>query len=388
MSEKYTLIVPSWYPEEEKPNNGIFIRKHAEAISSFQHIKVLFATESLHSGLKLIRRSPSSEELIVSYKPSNSRIWNQFLLIYSFCQGYNFLTRKYGRPQLVHLHVIYPAGAFVILLLLFRKIPLMITEHWTGYSDADGRYEKLPVIMKKITQLIIKKAKIISVVSESFKKDFLRKFGKGIPSLKDKLFVVSNILRNSPQILQKEFTTEKIKALYIGSLDDHHKNISLLLEATRLVVKEYPGFELHLYGTGPEEDKFKDIASESNLLNQHIFFHGYVSNHEIGFVYETHDIFLMPSRFETFSIATAEALLYGLPVISTKCGGPEEYVNAENGKLVEQNDVLAFTKALKDIIRTYSLHDKKKISQLMQSKYSKDAVISQLKELYRFVGQS
>src|SRR5437868_3210914 len=96
MSEDYILIIPSWYPEDEKPNNGIFIRKHVDAISTFDNVKVLFATEGLQSTVKLKRRGSSIEELIISYASSASQTWNQFLLIYTFYKGYKILKRKYG----------------------------------------------------------------------------------------------------------------------------------------------------------------------------------------------------------------------------------------------------------------------------------------------------
>lgn len=49
-------------------------------------------------------------------------------------------------------------------------------------------------------------------------------------------------------------------------------------------------------------------------------------NEVAGFFCEC-DFFVLNSNFETFSVVTAEALAYGKPVIATRCGGPEEFVN-------------------------------------------------------------
>ena len=46
----------------------------------------------------------------------------------------------------------------------------------------------------------------------------------------------------------------------------------------------------------------------------------------------------MPSDFETFGVVLIEAMSTGLPVIATRCGGPEEVVNAEAGSFVDCND--------------------------------------------------
>jgi hypothetical protein len=64
---------------------------------------------------------------------------------------------------------------FVYLLLLLYNIPLIITEHWTGYTDEDGRYMKLPAIARKITEVLFRKAKKVSLVSDYFKQVILKK---------------------------------------------------------------------------------------------------------------------------------------------------------------------------------------------------------------------
>jgi glycosyltransferase involved in cell wall biosynthesis len=56
--------------------------------------------------------------------------------------------------------------------------------------------------------------------------------------------------------------------------------------------------------------------------------------------YLSHDAFVLPSRQEGFGIVVAEAFHAGLPVISTRCGGPEDFiVKSEAGLLVDHGEV-------------------------------------------------
>lgn len=69
------------------------------------------------------------------------------------------------------------------------------------------------------------------------------------------------------------------------------------------------------------------------------------------------DCFVLPSRSETFGIGFIEAFATGTPVIATRCGGPEDFVNEENGMLVDVDCVDELTQKMQKMFYTADKYD-------------------------------
>ncbi|PWT87287.1 MAG: glycosyltransferase family 1 protein [Proteobacteria bacterium] len=91
-----------------------------------------------------------------------------------------------------------------------------------------------------------------------------------------------------------------------------------------------------------------DIAARG--LADRIVLRGAVSDAELAALYAGADLFVLPSRFEGFGMAYAEAIAHGLPVIGTTAGAIPETVPPEAGVLVAPDDVAALAAALKRLI--------------------------------------
>jgi len=121
---------------------------------------------------------------------------------------------------------------------------------------------------------------------------------------------------------------------FSGRLDDPRKNVDLLLDAVALARREDPSIHALLLG-GPADARLAARIAEIGLGGA-VEVSPYVPHDQLPALLQTLDAFVVPSHQEGLCIAALEAMACGVPVVSTRCGGPEDYVHdGKNGFLVD-----------------------------------------------------
>jgi len=92
------------------------------------------------------------------------------------------------------------------------------------------------------------------------------------------------------------------------------------------------------------------VAIEDNRLAPRVTIEGAVPDARLREFYASADLFVLPSRYEGFGMAYAEAIAHGLPVIGTTAGAIPDTVPAEAGLLVPPDDAAALGAALRLLI--------------------------------------
>jgi glycosyltransferase involved in cell wall biosynthesis len=118
-----------------------------------------------------------------------------------------------------------------------------------------------------------------------------------------------------------------------------------LIEAFAMVAAQFPDWDLHIHGDGPERTELEARVRNRDLERR--VFIGRTSP-EVGNLLREADLFVLPSRVEGFPNALAEAMASGLAVISFDCAsGPAELIRQDlDGLLVPPGDVPALAKAM------------------------------------------
>lgn len=124
------------------------------------------------------------------------------------------------------------------------------------------------------------------------------------------------------------------------------KDYANLVRAAELVVKQHSDVHFIIAGHPKKDlmDEINRLVAQLNLSN-HVHFIGFLDNTP-GFLAEM-EIFVLSSISEGFSIATLEAMASRLPVIATRCGGPEEILShGRDGLLVAKQNPEALSAAI------------------------------------------
>lgn len=133
------------------------------------------------------------------------------------------------------------------------------------------------------------------------------------------------------------------RILSVGSLKIQ-KNHELLIKAFKNVNDIVPS-KLIIAGSGNQQDLLVRLTESLNL-EERVIFPGFQDN--ISIFYETADLFVLSSDYEGFGNVLLEALIHGLPIVSTDCkSGPAEILdNGKYGTLVPTQDLLSLSQAI------------------------------------------
>jgi glycosyltransferase involved in cell wall biosynthesis len=169
--------------------------------------------------------------------------------------------------------------------------------------------------------------------------------------------------------------------------DRSGKGIDILLYAISKLDKSFISkTQFIIGGDGLKLDEYKNLAKKLGLSN--VYFIGRVNRNEAPRIFSSSHVYVMPSRHETFGVVYAEAIASGLPVIATRCGGPEDIVNESNGILIDVDDIDGLGNAISYMFENYYKYDPNKIREDFEKRFSKKAVVSQLMKIYNEVLQN
>ena len=136
--------------------------------------------------------------------------------------------------------------------------------------------------------------------------------------------------------------------LCVGRLNDPRKNISLLLQAINLLPSNLNHVKLITAGANPPREYWAEVEF-LGLQNRvkHVF---QPETKELIKLYQGSTVFALPSAEEGFGVVIIEAMACGVPVVATRCGGPDGIiVDGKDGYLVPLDDAPSMADSLADL---------------------------------------
>lgn len=160
---------------------------------------------------------------------------------------------------------------------------------------------------------------------------------------------VADIIPNSlPFYTSESSSLDKKQIITVGRLSEQ-KGFDLLIPAWSSIAKQYPDWELHLYGEGELENELRRSIAQNGIEDSFII-HKPVK--DIKEKYLESSIYVMSSRFEGFGMVLIEAMACGVPCISFDCPHGPSYIikDGEDGILVENGNIEKLADAMSLLI--------------------------------------
>lgn len=366
MNKKKILFITHWYPDTENVNSGIFIQRHASAISDISELTLVhFNIKKSNKLLKISYKLKGENQFEISvesrfYKALYYFLPLHFVLFKKLIAEFDI---KMERFDLVHSNVIFPNGIIGYKISKHYDIPQIHSEHWSKFNTFLQKN-----IWRKLGKKTVKNIKKLLPVSEYFKK----KISANVPI--SKMVVIPNIIDSKSFTYKEKIKKNKITFLAVSNWQSPKNPFPYLDALETIYSTQQIDFELLMIGTGPLINK---IISKNYPFKIH--FKGQIPPNEISNYFHNADFFLHGSDFETFSIVVVEALKTGTPTLVSNVGIASEVINSNNGFICQQNSE---DWRKKIILALKTEYNHLNISNEIEEKYSSKRVSKLVQKIY------
>jgi glycosyltransferase involved in cell wall biosynthesis len=384
------LTVPSWYPSDEHPTAGIFIQQQVRGLAGQCDAGVLYVRAATVAAASAVAREDGVTVVracLAAHRVSGSRIGRMRAAVANLLNAsvryrraglaaFEALRAEWGMPDIVHVQALWPAGIIARAIKRRYGIPYVVTEHSEEYSAAsDRRLVKTPGMVPLVLRPLARGAARTIAVSRILA-DRLVELGLARDPV-----VIPNVVPVSPP---SPLPLEVPHAIAHVSVMGPAKNLPGLLQAVAMLRARRGDFVLRLVGDGECRADAETLAASLGLGGT-VEFSGRRSADEVRVILGDSAFAVVSSLHETFSVVAAEALMCGRPVLSTRCGGPEEYLTPEVGHLVEAGSADALADGLDWMLDHYRDFDPEALHAYARARFAPDVVAARIIDVYREV---
>lgn len=301
----------------------------------------------------------------VEYKASRSKL--AFHLIFRFRK----IIKDFA-PDVCFVNMQTPFANTLFLLACRLSGVRVVTAWHFPQRKGELKYPTRPLKLLAYKLAIGWSSKIITV-SKAHRESLVNEFGA--PA--EKVVAIANGVVDVAGTITRDFDHQTLHLLAVGTLEGRKNQLWLLKRLAALA----GDWDLTLVSNGPDKPLIEAYLKDNNLEDR-VHLAGHQMN--VDPYYRAADLLVHPAIAENMSIVMLEALEYGLPVICNNVGGNSELASQdENGWLLECDDEVAWTKALKTALNDRGVLQK--FSKAARSKYLEKFTLSTTIRNYQVV---
>lgn len=333
--DRKVLVVSHMYPSQANRVGGIFVHEQVKALRAQGVDARVVSGEPFWINTLDPRRVKHALSI---YRAQNIRAWEHYDSVpvirfpYLVSGALPFQTHaatythgmmrqaKWIREdfpfELVHSHTAYTDGTAGRWLARKFKVPFVITEH-TGPFNLLTR----TAYLKHMTQKALNAADAIVAVSSALCRDIQNQIRLDSPA---RLSVIANLVNTEFFLPQTRQRDQLVNMLWVGHFVPV-KRVPVLINAFARALNDHPHLRLRLAGDGEGVDDAQQRVHALGLADV-VEFVGAASREQLVRYYRECDFLVISSESETFGVVAIEAMSCGRPVLTSRCGGPEDVV--------------------------------------------------------------
>jgi glycosyltransferase involved in cell wall biosynthesis len=286
--------------------------------------------------------------------------------------------RRWFAFDVIHAHLSYPDGVVAAQLGRRYDVPVVVTEHapWRGWMD------KHPSVRRQ-TVRALRSISCHTAVSTSVGAQIQAEMGRA-----HHVRVVPNGVDEAVFHPLPAATRDPNKVLFVG-FPRPAKGVDILVDAMIDVIASRPDAHLVIVGGSlyrAADDYIAELHTRAARppLRGHVSFAGPLPPPRIAHEMATSAVLVLPSRSESFGAVLVEALACGTPVVASRCGGPEDIVTEDVGRLVS-GDAPALAAALLDVLSAPDRFEPEQLHRYAVERFSWDRVADEFVGIYHEV---
>lgn len=320
-NKKNILVLASWFPNDDQDPTGRFIIEQANAIKDIQN----------SDGNNLFNVHIVDCRIRYPLIPKSWQNWLKAKQIAEVMKIENFT------PDIIWAHVAFPAGVIGLeLKKVWPNANVILTEHCGPLSLLEKYFQSV----ESFNSHFLKYDSIVSVSSALAKE--IRNRNSNL-----KVSVIGNFVHDDFYHASTSIPKSSNHCCFIGRCT-YEKGFDLLIK----ILEEYDHtfsnkLVLHILGEGP---LLNNLLSKT-FKNIDIIYEGKGGRNSVISVLQKSAFLILPSRYETFSLVAAEAIVMGRKVLGFKCGGPEDFVYKPNGELISDYNINLLSEVINDSLK-------------------------------------
>lgn len=367
------LVIPGYFGfggrnASGSSGSGVFFRDQAVALARAGHdTSLLYVHFDAAKGRELAVTTDEGVRCLYVHAarwPCLNSLYRMILMIWAVRSAFTRGTL----PEVVHAHVFLALpGAWAVSRAF--GIPFVVTEH-----SSKVRQDTVKFLWRIVARLGYGRAARVIAVSEPLAQSLARYTSREVT-------VIPNLVRDEffDIPLRQQPAGQPFTFLSIGYCDPV-KGWDLLVRAFAQLTSEGSRHRLVLCGAVCPE---LEALAEQLGVRDCVRFTGRVEAAEIPQLLSSCDCHVMPSRTETFGIASIEALACGKPIIMSATDAAATIVTSRNGLVVSIEDPTALTAAMREIEQRKVDFDAERIRAQCRVKFSGAVIAERLTAVYR-----